>query len=788
LRPKKQVGTSQEQPSNARVCHISFVVAVFASTGFCGYRESAEAFLLSLFFRRLHWRIVMKLLAPELVGPLSQCSTRLRIRGNIAGASLVIAVNGVDSATHVSKYADGVYVIGVALQPNDVVVVRQTLANDVSETSLPITVQAAPSQISAVTLQSKLYACARRLWVSGGVPGAIVSSQIGNQTAGSAELVAGVGVFDYDPVLSVAETMAIKQATCTNVSQSQTSPAAIAQPSPIPAPTIEGPLIECQTTLTIANVLDGAYVEFYRDGSLEKTFTFASAREWRAVKELKKNQKIEVRQGFKCKKQSPTLESFSEKSSATVQGVDALKAPKFLATPCPKTTYITLGSLIPGARVVLTVDDVELGQTDAPDTTYTFQVPPLSSGATVKAWMQLCKKDGPKAQVVVSKNTNEASGLEVSKLFSCAAYVFVKVYGTSGNYLLYLTNKAGQQISAYHTLIGFEKLIPVSPSLTVNDEVTVNVLGCGGSWKKYGPFSVSAGTPPPSEFIEPIEAGTNYASVLSDHAGAWVDAYVNNQWAGATISKGDLGITTVAFAKQLKTGDSVYGTQTLCGKTGKPSKTVKVQKARPKRPELLEPTDGATGINTQPVFKWKDPSAGLENAAESYRLIVKKESDSSETVNTTTSATNLQSPLILAYDASYRWKVESLNSTGTSGFANWFTFGTSSPPVPQEANLHFDSDILSNPPGFSRNTPIELQVGITNSGEAASGGYTVEFQMSYHNGGGLIDVVSSDFPSLDGGESVTILSIPVTIPTGTIRLDAYLLQGGNQIDSAFRII
>jgi hypothetical protein len=729
----------------------------------------------------------MKLLAPEIVGPISQCSTRLRVRGNIAGAELIISVNGVDSATHVSKYADGIYTVGAALQPNDIVTARQKLGSDVSESSLPFSAQAVGSQLSAVTLQSKLYACARRLWVTGGVPGANVASQVGGQTAGSAEIVAGIGVFDYDPVLLAGASMSIKQTTCTNGSQSQTSPQAIAQPSPIQVPTIEGPLIECQTSLTVSNVLDGAFVEFYRNGTLEKTFTFAASREWRGIKELKKNDVVEIRQGFKCKKQSPALESFSEKTSLTVQGIEALKAPKFLATPCPGTTYVTLGGLVTGARVVLAVNDVEIGQTDAADTTYTFTVPPLPSGATVKAWMQLCKKDGPSTSKTVSSKSNEASDVAVSKLFSCAAYVFVKVFGTSGNYLLYLTNKAGQQISAHHVLIGFEKLIPISPSLVAGDEVTVNLSGCGGDWKKYGPFSVGAGTPPPPDFYEPIEAGSKDVLAVSQHAGALIDLYVNNQWAGSAISRGDLGVTVIALTKKLKTGDSVYGTQTLCGKTGKPSKTYKVKKARPKRPELLEPAANSSGINTQPVFKWKDLSAGLENAADSYRLVVKKPSDANDLVDTTTMSTNLTCPTVLSHNTEYRWKVDAINSTGSSGFANWFVFETASPPPEQEADLHFDPPITSSHPNFPRNTQIALGIGVSNSGNVASGDYIVEFQMSYGNGD-LIDVVSSDFSSLDGGDSITIVSIPVNLPSGTIRIDAYLLQNGNQVDYASRIV
>ena len=730
----------------------------------------------------------MKILAPEVVGPLSQCSTKVQIRGNIAGATVIVVVNGADAASHVSKFADAVYTIGAALQANDIVSARQTLSSDSSDNSLPITVQAAPAQLSALTLQSQLYACARRLWTTGGVPGAMVQGRIGTQVVGTSEVVSGIAAFTYDPVLAAAEVMTLKQTTCTGANNSQTSPKATAQPSPLPVPVIEGPLIECQTSLTVSNVVDGAFVEFYRNGVLEKTFTFAAAREWRGVKELKKGDVVEVRQGFKCKKESPGLESFSAKSAMTVESVSALNAPKFLGIPCPGTTYLTLSKLIPGVRVVIMLNGSELGQTDAANTTHTFTVPPLPAAGKLTAHMSLCNKNGPDAEISVSSGQTLPDGAKVSDLFNCAAYVFVKVGGSSGNYLVYISNKAGQQISAYHNLIGFEKLIAVSPSLVAGDEITVNIQGCGGTWQKFGPFAVSAGAAPPPTIAEPLEAGKKYVTIGSQHAGAMIDLFINNQWKGSTISLGNLGITAVAFSQALKTGDGVFATQTLCGKTTKPSKTIKVVKARPAKPVLLKPTSNESNVDVQPTFVWQDPGAGKENAAESYHVVAKLQNSSTTVLDTTSLTMSLPSPVVLDHDTQYTWKVESLNSTGSSGFASALEFGTESEPPPQEADLHFDSDIESSSPGFPSNTPIELHILVVNSGNIASGDFSVEFDLKYHNGGALIDAVIADFPSLDGGQSTTIISIPVTLPGEDVRIDAYLTQGNTQIDYAFRIV
>ncbi|WP_088281858.1 hypothetical protein [Ideonella sp. A 288] len=731
----------------------------------------------------------MKLLAPEAVGPLSRCSTKVQIRGNIAGANVIVVVNGVKAATHVSKAADGVYAIGATLNANDVVTARQSMGSDTSGDSLPITVQDAPVQMSAVTLQSKLYGCARRLWATGGAPGAVLQGKIGNQVVGSAEVVSGVAAFTYDPTLQVGAGMSLKQTSCNNSTQSQTTPKAVAQPSPLPTPVIEGPLIECQTTLTVSKVLDGAFVEFYRNGVLEKTWTFAGSREWRAIAELKKNDVIEVRQGFKCKKESPALEAASSKASLTVQGVAALWAPQFVGVPCPGTTYLTLSQLIPGARVVIALDGTEIGQTDAANNSFTFNVTPLPAGGKLTAHMRLCKKDGPDGKRTVSTGTTAPQDVKVSDLFACAGHVFVKVFGSSGNYLVFISNKAGQQISAYHNLVGFERLIPVSPSLVAGEEISVNVQGCGGGWQKFGPFAVvSASAPPPPEVIEPVEAGSKYVNLNCAHAGALIDLFVNNQWRGSTIALGNLALSTVAFTKALKTGESVFATLTLCGKTGEPSKSIKVKKARPARPVLIDPVDNATGVAVQPLFKWQDPSAGLENAATSYHLVARRDNGGGNLIDATSNSTQLACPVVLEHETNYLWKVESINSTASSGFANWFAFRTVKAPAPQVADLHLDPPISSSSPGFPRNTPIELHIGVSNDGNAPSDDFQVVFSMSYQNGGGLIDVVDATFPSLDGGQSTTIVSVPVTLPAVDVVIDVYLNVNGTEIDHAFRII
>jgi hypothetical protein len=102
----------------------------------------------------------------------------------------------------------------------------------------------------------------------------------------------------------------------------------------MPVPFIE-PLFACQNSITISGVLEGAYVEVFRNGATkpENTFTFSLSREWNWIKTSNNGDKIEVRQGFTCTKGGPAEAIWSDKAVAHV--TDQTPAPEFLYPPAP---------------------------------------------------------------------------------------------------------------------------------------------------------------------------------------------------------------------------------------------------------------------------------------------------------------------------------------------------------------------------------------------------------------------------------------------------------------------
>ena len=102
----------------------------------------------------------MTLLAPKVVGPLNVCSTSVEVQGNVAGATIQIVVAGNVVSSHPSTTPDHVYPIGATLLENQQVTARQKIGTGPpSGDSLPITVQEAPTQLSALTVMTHLHTC-----------------------------------------------------------------------------------------------------------------------------------------------------------------------------------------------------------------------------------------------------------------------------------------------------------------------------------------------------------------------------------------------------------------------------------------------------------------------------------------------------------------------------------------------------------------------------------------------------------------------------------------------------
>lgn len=96
----------------------------------------------------------------------------------------------------------------------------------------------------------------------------------------------------------------------------------------------------------------------------------------------------------------------------------------------------------------------------------------------------------------------------------------------------------------------------------------------------------------------------------------------------------------------------------------------------PASPNLINPTNGVTGVTTTPTFEWQ-----AVDLATSYRVLISTVSNFSTTVVNQSGLTGTSYTLgsALSYNTLYYWRVEAINSSGSS-FSGTRTFTTSAQP------------------------------------------------------------------------------------------------------------
>jgi hypothetical protein len=207
----------------------------------------------------------MALLPPAVVGPLSECSSRVRVQGQLIGATVDVYSNGVHVATGTATWTDQVFPLlaGKTLAPGDNVTATQTVSGTTSPQSpSPVTVQKKPPTIGPVTSRTHIYVCGQCLWLDGMVPGARVEVTVGGALRGSGIADDGSARIGLSPQTSSGETLVAQQTACGTPG----APTNLPQPDPIPGgrqlrpPTVVGPLRACQRAVTVKDVVEGAQV------------------------------------------------------------------------------------------------------------------------------------------------------------------------------------------------------------------------------------------------------------------------------------------------------------------------------------------------------------------------------------------------------------------------------------------------------------------------------------------------------------------------------------------------
>ena len=426
----------------------------------------------------------MTLLAPTVIGPVSECSTSVRVEGQISGATVTLFVTGQAAAIGggVASWSDQVFPLnaGVTLAHGHSVQATQTLAGQTSPLGPGITVQKKPPSVGAMAFQSHLYHCGTCVWLVGAVPGADVTVKVGGALRGSTVSADGNARIGLNQAIGPNDILTIQQTACGTPGPPLNGP----HPDPVPtgakrvlpAPVMPGPLKQCDPAVLITNVLEGATVTVTRSAAPAESACFDATGLWFLLsKPLMLNETVTAEQAF------PRCEITGAATPPVKVGSTAPVPPPVVAEPlCAGQTTVTVSDYQPGAQIEIFQNHVSLGIGQAPEQpSFSFPVAALTGGAVITARQTLCHITSVDSNDVTVNAAPAAmpTPLVAGPLYACSPVVRVE------------NLHVGARVYVFSALLGAEigdaqasaatVDVPVAPLLIQGDQIHAFQIGCG---------------------------------------------------------------------------------------------------------------------------------------------------------------------------------------------------------------------------------------------------------------------------------------------------------------------
>lgn len=538
------------------------------------------------------------ILPPRVQGPISECSTHVRVQGQFPGATVEVVdttSNAVVATGPPAASADELLPVTGALTPGRKLAARQTLGADQSGLSIDLVeVQRRPNPVGPVAFVTPLMECAHCLFLEGLVPGAKVEVRNGAAVIGSSQSHDGTARVHLSQAIQASSKIEGQQTAC-GVAGVVTRPPGPLPPAVshrerrLPPPKVEDPLVECSQRVTVSQVFPGATVELSRSGGPLLSACFDLPSLWFGLSpHLAVGESVKARQRYiECEQESPWSDP-----PIVVGPLAPVPVPSVSSPLCKGGGSVTVCGLKAGAHVRITVaphphnGGFPFGGTVyeafAPGDgcfDFPFAAPGLPGDTVVYATQEMCGRQSDPSNVVpVDSAPGSLPAPKITEpLFQCSTVVHVENLHPGSR--VYVVSEAVGEIGQKQ-VFHVEEDVTVAPLLSAGppaDQIHAYAIGCGMTSPDSAQATVQAlRRLRPPKIAEPLFTCPGHVRVLEVTPGAWVDIYVNGQWRGRAKA-GKTEVDVPVQVGQLGVGDEVTARQSLCGETSEPSKPVRVQ-------------------------------------------------------------------------------------------------------------------------------------------------------------------------------------------------------------------
>ncbi|GAA1662115.1 hypothetical protein GCM10009765_09490 [Fodinicola feengrottensis] len=639
------------------------------------------------------------LVIPTLVGPVSELCTTVRVQGALKGAHVTVESIGAKPrvvAQQIAKFGGDERLTTLSpLRSDDLLVAYQEVGADKSSmtpTDMAMGVQPAPvslDEIGYLGALTHLFQCGRYVWITGAIPGATIEVSFSGVVQAQGTAYEGEARLTLAAPISAGSPVSLRQIT--PIGPGPTVPIMPDQlPATLSAPTVQAPLVSCQTAVLVTDVLDGAQVTLTHKSGVTQTAGFDRSALWMGVQPLVEGDTIAATQVFPqpCNKTSPT------NPSVRVVAPDKVDPPSIIGPLCAGSNKVRVANYAPGATISLQIDSTVYRGMPPAAGSYDFQVDPLPAGANVQVRQEICgvigKLSEPPLGVDSHQDVTKAATIH-PKLHACGRGIWIADFHQ--NSLVQAWAQHGTSFAPISEVIvarePAQQFIPVTPYLRQGDQVVVREWACSTQKLDSAALTVlGPDSPGPPQIPPTPTAESTVVTVINVVSGALVEVFLQEsanapwQFIGSAVGMDEDAnwLLGVPVNVRLPLDGLVKARQAVCGMQTEFGAAVKIIRGKPGIPVLDTPVN----IGNQPLrpsFRWHDPYAGDSRRASSF-IITAAVNGGAAAFSKEVTSTSYSPDTDLLEKTTYWWTVKGKNSSGDGVTSQQALFDTGPKPTP----------------------------------------------------------------------------------------------------------
>ena len=532
----------------------------------------------------------MALMQPVVVGPISELTTSIRVRGQLPGATVTVETGARTVAKGIATSGDQRFPLraGVKLVHTESLFAVQHWGGQ--DSGVPSGNQAMPinraptnsAELGSVNIATHLYACGQHVWIDGAVPGADVTLLANGVPIGTGKADEGVARFALSSPVPSGGAMVAHQSAPGLAPGPDVGRAADTIPGgpghPLSPPVLQPPMRGCDPSLLVSGVFDGADVTIDRSSGGSETAGFdRSSLHFFLSSPLKEDETLVVRQAVSKQCERPPKNS----NPVSVGKLEPVNAPLVIEPLCAGATVVRVTGLRPGAIVHLAANQQTFDGAAPNDQTWLdCHIPPLTTDP-VSATQEACGATSPPARPVSvdPHEDNVPAPQVVGPLFSCTGVVTATNAHPGAMLQVFAHAPWGTvAISGQVLALTTNVTIGIAPLLIAGNKVFLRQWACSDT-------SVDSADEPvvihPAlkavQVLGPLVQGDTSVGVRGAVSGAVVEIYAAQQeFLGSGVAEALRPVTVVALNRPLHGRDLVKARQWLCGNSSEGDKNVTV--------------------------------------------------------------------------------------------------------------------------------------------------------------------------------------------------------------------